>query len=50
MMTAEKRIQEEIRKFAKRNNLDYKDIEPFFYWIEWFIRQDERKRTRELIK
>ena len=46
----EERVQEETEKFAKRHNLDYELVKPFADWIEWFTRQDERKRIRDLIK
>ena len=44
------RIQEETEAFAERNKLDYEIVKPFADWIEWFTRQDERKRIKELIK
>lgn len=44
------RMEEEITAFAKRHNLDYELVAPFAQWVEWYSRQEERKRIKNLIK
>ena len=45
-----KRLDEEISKFARTNNISYERVESFANWVEWFSTEQYKKDMIETIK